>query len=255
MKHHARKRFGQNFLVDKQILTKMAAAINAQPSDHLVEIGPGLGDLTRQILPHCKQLNAIEIDRDLSAHLQENITDAHFTLHCCDVLKFVLHDLEPYPLRVVGNLPYNISTPILFHVIDAIDLVHDMHFLLQKEVVERIAAKPGDKNYGRLSVMIQYWCKVQNLFAVSRHAFQPVPQVESAFFRLVPHKDLPHSANSYQRFAQIVQTCFNHRRKTLRKSLSSLTDISIYQNCDIDLSLRPETLSVADFVNLSNCHA
>lgn len=148
MKHNARKRFGQNFLVDKHILQKMADAIHAKGDDHIVEIGPGLGDLTRQLLPHCAQLDAIEIDRDLFAHLQENIPDAHFTLHCCDILKFALRDLKPYPLRVVGNLPYNISTPILFHVIDAIDLVSDMHFLLQKKWLTALQRKLAIKIMG-----------------------------------------------------------------------------------------------------------
>ena len=254
IKHIARKRFGQNFLVDKNILSNMLAAVNPKSNDHLVEIGPGLGDLTQYLLPHCAQLDAIEIDNDLAAHLRNSINADNFHLRHQDALKMDFMQLQPQPLRIVGNLPYNISTPLLFHCLQFIDNINDMHFLLQKEVVERIAAQPGCKNYGRLSVMIQYRCKVQHLFDVSRHAFNPVPKVESAFFRLIPHSDMPYAANNHQRFALIVQTAFNHRRKTLRKSLSSQFEVAQFAGSGIDLSLRPETLSVADFVALSNCH-
>lgn len=250
MNHQPRKRFGQNFLVDQHILESMRAAIHATETDHLVEIGPGMGALTRRLTEDCKKLDVIEIDRDLCAHLKLTFNDA-ITIHEQDALHFDFSKLSTERFRVIGNLPYNISTPILFHLMRFLPKIEDLHFLLQKEVVDRITATPNNKNYGRLSVMIQYHCQTDFLFDVGRHAFKPAPKVESAFFCLTPHQDLPHKAKNFETFHNIVRECFNHRRKTLRKTLKTLYDLTALETV-IDLSLRPENLSVADFVRLSN---
>jgi 16S rRNA (adenine1518-N6/adenine1519-N6)-dimethyltransferase len=221
----------------------------------MVEIGPGLGALTGPLLDCCPTLIAIEIDRDLSDLLRKRYVDqSGFKLHCGDALQTDLASLgHQKPVRVVGNLPYNISTPLLFHLLTFDSLIIDMHFMLQKEVVGRLAASPGNKAYGRLSLMVQYHCEVEPLFEVPASAFKPPPKVDSVFVRMKPYAEPPCQANDLELFSQVVKHCFQHRRKTLRNSLKNITGNSAsLAALDVDLSLRPERLSVADFVNLSN---
>ena len=189
--HQPRKRFGQNFLVDQSVLQSMVAAIQPKPDNHLVEIGPGTGALTKYLLKQIPHLDAIEIDRDLSELLKSEFSQQSLTLYEQDVLTVDFRQFLPRPLRIIGNLPYNISTPLIFHLLQFLDCIEDLHFLLQKELVERITAEPGSKDYGRLSIMIQYFCETEYLLDVSKHAFKPAPKVESAFFRLKPHAVLP----------------------------------------------------------------
>jgi 16S rRNA (adenine1518-N6/adenine1519-N6)-dimethyltransferase len=255
MEHRPRKRFGQNFLHDTHIIHKIVQAIHPQAGEQVVEIGPGLGALTQALLTSAAKLDVIEIDRDLVAGLQ---TLAHsypqLNVHHADALQFNFQDLATSEdqLRVVGNLPYNISTPLLFHLLSQIQLIKDMHFMLQKEVVERMAASPGSQAYGRLSVMVQYYCQVHYLFTVKPGAFYPAPKVDSAIVRLIPYHKLPHVAQDYAYFSDLVLHAFNQRRKTLHNSLKKLVCVQQIKLSGIDPDSRPERLSVADFVNLSN---
>ncbi len=255
LNHRPRKRFGQNFLIDQHIINDILSAIAPHSGDHLVEIGPGRGALTAPLLTQCPTLKMIELDRDLVTALQTKF--AHYP-HCqilqSDALKFDFSTLfaASQPLRIVGNLPYNISTPLIFHLLSYVDHIADMHFMLQKEVVDRLAARPGNKHYGRLSVAVQYRCRVDALVAVPPHAFAPAPKVESAFVRLTPLRPMPFSANDPALLRRLVNTCFQQRRKTLRNSLKLLVSTELAETLDVDLKARPETLSVADFVKLSN---
>lgn len=253
--HRARKRFGQNFLVDTGVIDRIVRAINPKPGDTLVEIGPGQGALTEPLLVAHGQLHAVELDRDLVALLHSRF-DHHdgFVLHEGDALDFPFDTLVPGQgtLRVVGNLPYNISTPLIFHLLTYASHISDMHFMLQKEVVQRLAADPGSKTYGRLSVIVQYHCRVEHLFTVPPHAFSPAPKVESAIVRLTPHRQRPWTATNPAFLSELVNACFQQRRKTLRNTLKPwLTDAN-RDELAIDLGLRPENLSVGDFVTLSN---
>lgn len=257
--HKARKRFGQNFLVDQNIIEKIVAAIAPSPNQNLVEIGPGQGAITGPLLEKCAQLNVVELDRDLIPLLEQKFQQyPGFCIHQGDALKtdFGQFYSEGKPLRIIGNLPYNISTPLLFHLLSFNQQISDMFFMLQKEVVDRLAAIPGDKNYGRLSVMVQYFCRVQALFPVPPSAFRPVPKVESAIVLLRPYAELPHKANNVQLLSKLVRTCFQQRRKTIRNSLKQLLSSEQLQqlsdNPNIDMTLRPENLSVEEFVKLSN---
>jgi 16S rRNA (adenine1518-N6/adenine1519-N6)-dimethyltransferase len=253
--HKARKRFGQNFLSDADIIARIVAAINPQAGDHMVEIGPGQAALTLKLLERLDSLDVIEIDRDLVARL-EDLRERFpgLTIHSADALRFDYRRLQAgaEKLRVVGNLPYNISTPLLFHLLEQADIIRDMHFMLQKEVVERMAAQPGGSDYGRLSIMVQYRCQVDNLFLVPPAAFRPKPKVDSAIVRLVPHAKLPHPARDEKRLAQLVNHAFTQRRKTLRKSLKSFIAAEQIEAVGIDPMRRPETLSIAEFVALAN---
>jgi 16S rRNA (adenine1518-N6/adenine1519-N6)-dimethyltransferase len=254
-RHRARKRFGQNFLVDTHIINNIVAAINVKPDDHVVEIGPGLGALTDALIKVARHLSVIEIDKDLAERLDRRYADQkHFTLHCGDALKTDFAEISSgQAMRIVGNLPYNISTPLLFHLLSYRVSISDMYFMLQKEVVDRLAAPPGNKNYGRLSVMMQYHCQIQALFKVPPTAFNPAPKVTSAVVRLIPHYEPPHIATDLDLFERLVKICFQQRRKTLRNSLKVFTeDMVELANSNIDLGARPETLSVAEFVSLSN---
>lgn len=253
--HRPRKRFGQNFLSDANTIHNIISAIGAVESDQVIEIGPGLGALTGPLLACCPTLIAVEIDRDLSDILRKRYADqTEFKLHCGDALQTDFASLgHQQPLRIVGNLPYNISTPVLFHLLTFGSLIIDMHFMLQKEVVDRLAAIPGSKNYGRLSLMTQYHCQVDALFEVPPSAFKPPPKVDSMFVRLTPYTTPPYQADDPALFARLVKQCFQYRRKTLRNSLKQIAkSTAILTALDFDLSLRPEVLSVADFVNLSN---
>ncbi len=253
--HRARKRFGQNFLHDANILRNMVRAIAPKPDDALVEIGPGKGALTLPLLREAGRLQVIELDRDLIEPLRAKATNiGDLTIHNADALRFDFAALanEIGPLRVVGNLPYNISTPLIFHLLAHRDHIIDMHFLLQKEVVERMAAAPGGKDYGRLSVMVQYHCRVERLFGVPPSAFRPRPKVDSAFVRLLPHERPPAVANDLGTLENLVRQAFTQRRKTLRKSLKGVVDEAAFAAAGIDPGSRPEQLTVTDFVRLAN---
>jgi 16S rRNA (adenine1518-N6/adenine1519-N6)-dimethyltransferase len=253
--HHPRKRFGQHFLEDQGVITRLIAAIAPEPTEHLVEIGPGLGVLTRELAPLAISLDAVEIDRDL-IHVLEKLVLLYPNLkvHQADALKFDFTTLTTagQKLRVVGNLPYNISTPLLFHLLDQMTVIEDMHFMLQKEVVERMAANPGTHSYGRLSVMVQYKCQVEELFVVPASAFNPPPKVESAVVRLIPYAQLPFVATDFARFGLIVRQAFSQRRKMLHNCLKDLVSVADLERLGIDANARPEQLSVADFVKISN---
>ncbi len=253
--HRARKRFGQNFLRDGGIIERIHRAINAQPDQYLVEIGPGQGAITEGLLDSGAQLTVVELDRDLAAWLRTRWVDCErFKLVESDALKVDFGHLAPAEqrLRVVGNLPYNISTPLIFHLLSFLDRIQDMHFMLQWEVVERMAAKPGTDDYGRLSVMTQYFCEVQRLFPVPPESFTPRPKVMSAVVRLVPHAALPWPAKDFKLLERVVREAFSQRRKTLRNALRNLVDEGSWQTLGIDPGRRPETLSVAEFVSISN---
>lgn len=255
MNHRPRKRFGQNFLRDSNVIDKIIAAIAPRPGQHIVEIGPGEGALSEALLASGAQLTTVEIDRDLVPHLllRFGLAD-NFKVIQADAL---LHDFSQMRLgdekfRVVGNLPYNISTPLLFHLLDSAADIADMHFMLQKEVVQRMAATPGSKHYGRLSIMVQYACRVDPLFEVPPGAFYPAPKVDSAVLRLTPWQQLPHPATDPSRLAHIVNAAFQQRRKTLRNALKGIISEEALTLLQIDSKMRPENLSLADYVAISN---
>ena len=254
--HVARKRFGQNFLHDPTIIGRIISAINPKPDQHLVEIGPGLGALTEEILLEAGALEAVELDRDLIPVLRTKFFryEGKFTIHEADALKFDFASLQndERPLRVVGNLPYNISTPLIFHLLSFSGLISDMHFMLQKEVVERLAAQPGEDHYGRLGIMAQYYCKVEKLFIVPPGAFNPAPKVDSAIVRLIPHTTLPIEAKDPNLLADVVRTAFGQRRKTLRNNMKGLITGDQLEALGIDPGLRPERLSLAQFIAISD---
>ncbi|HEX5539799.1 MAG TPA: 16S rRNA (adenine(1518)-N(6)/adenine(1519)-N(6))-dimethyltransferase RsmA, partial [Methylophilaceae bacterium] len=227
-----------------------------QPDDLMVEIGPGLGALTQPLLRVLKQLHVVELDRDIVQWMQSHYAPHSITIHNLDALKFDFSALaqpaSAQKLRVVGNLPYNISTPILFHLLDNLAHISDMHFMLQKEVVERMVAQPSSAAYGRLSVMLQYRLHMEYLFTVPPQAFEPPPKVESAFVRAVPHAALPYPAKDEKLFAKVVASAFGQRRKTLRNTLKELLDDRDFAELDINPQLRAENLSVAEFVAIAN---
>ncbi|MGH1440536.1 MAG: 16S rRNA (adenine(1518)-N(6)/adenine(1519)-N(6))-dimethyltransferase RsmA [Cellvibrionaceae bacterium] len=253
-KHRARKRFGQNFLNDTTIIEHIVRSISPKPDDNLVEIGPGQGAITAPLLSACDKLNVIEIDQDLIPILLAQFANyKDFKIHREDALKFDFSVLAATkPLRIVGNLPYNISTPLIFHLLSFQDKIADMHFMLQKEVVERLASEENEKHYGRLSVMVQYYCQVEYLFEVPPESFDPQPKVDSAIVKLTPHTTLPYVANDISILKKLVNTCFQQRRKTLRNSLKKLITQEQMDALTIDTSLRPENISVKEYVELSN---
>ncbi|OLO06609.1 16S rRNA (adenine(1518)-N(6)/adenine(1519)-N(6))-dimethyltransferase [Salinicola sp. MH3R3-1] len=252
----ARKRFGQNFLQDLGVISRIVRAIGPRAGDRLVEIGPGQGALTGPILEANGALEVIELDRDLIPGLRVQFYDyPDFTIHEGDALKFdfqALSQQDGRPLRVVGNLPYNISTPLIFHLLAARGAITDMHFMLQKEVVERLAAEPGGTNWGRLSVMTQYHCEVESLFVVSPDAFVPQPKVDSAIVRLTPFAELPSPANDEAHFSDVVRQAFGQRRKTLRNNLKGVIEVEALEALGIDPGRRPQTLRVDELVAISN---
>lgn len=253
--HTARKRFGQHFLHDKHIIQRLVNAIAPQKGQHIIEIGPGQGALTIPVLNLTGEMDAVELDRDLIPALAQRCADkGKLNIYQGDALEFDFTSLfdGKSPLRIIGNLPYNISTPMIFHLLTFAAYISDMHFMLQKEVVDRLAAKPGDEAYGRLSIMVQYHCAVTALFDVPPGAFYPPPQVNSSIVKLVPYHDIPHTAHDYQHFANIVKEAFSHRRKTLRNSLKNLVSDADWQKITIDSQLRPEQLSVEDYLKISN---
>ena len=256
MKHIAKKRFGQNFLTDQGVIYSLVDAISPKAADLMVEIGPGLGALTQPLLKKLNHLHVVEIDRDIITWMESFYPKDKVTIHNADALKFNFAELAKLSpdnkIRVTGNLPYNISTPILFHLLDNVDSIIDMHFMLQKEVVERMVAAPSTSEYGRLSVMLQYRLKMEYLITVPPEAFDPAPKVESAFVRCVPHKVLPYPAKNEALFAKIVTAAFGQRRKTLRNTLKEYLDDAGFSAVGIESGLRAENLSVEQFVSIAN---
>ncbi len=250
MRHRARKRFGQHFLHDPGVIRRIVEAIDPQPGERLVEIGPGLGALTAPLLERTGRLEVIEIDRDVVAPLRARCAGlGELVIHQQDVLSvdFAALAAGGPPLRVCGNLPYNISTPLLFHLLGSRQAIRDMHFMLQKEVVDRMVAAPGGKEYGRLTVMLAAACRSERLFRVGTGAFSPPPKVDSAVVRLQPLPQPPFPLADPARFAAIVAAAFSMRRKTLRNGLRSLVDEAGFASAGIDPGRRPETLSPAEF--------
>ena len=250
MPHQPRKRFGQNFLQDAGVIAAIVAAIHPLPGERVVEIGPGLGALTRPLLEALGQLDAIEIDRDLAAQLQEEFSP-RLRLHTGDVLEFDFASLGA-DLRIVGNLPYNISTPLLFHLADYAEYIRDIHVMLQKEIVQRMVAAPGDSNYSRLSVMAQYRFGAELQLEVPPAAFKPAPKVDSAVVRLIPLRPLPFAARDEDAFARVVAAAFSQRRKTLRNSLSKYLTAADFAALGIAPSARAQELSVAQYVAIAD---
>ena len=286
--HRPRKRFGQHFLHERGIIQRIVTAFDPKPSDHVVEIGPGEGVLTRELVGKVARLDVVELDRDLVTRLRESLPET-VTIHSADALKFDFCSLAPHmdvpvsretgsrerppshgkaqsghpwpaplasipsaKLRVIGNLPYNISTPLLFHLLDQAHCVGDMLFMLQKEVVDRMVAAPGGKDYGRLSVMLQWGADMEKLFNVGAGAFRPPPKVDSSVVRLTPHAVPPVEVHDPQRFAAIVKAAFSQRRKVLRNTLKGLVAPETMERLGIDPGRRAETLSLQEFAALSN---
>ncbi|ABS78047.1 ribosomal RNA small subunit methyltransferase A [Coxiella burnetii] len=249
-----RKRFGQHFLHDSFVLQKIVSAIHPQKTDTLVEIGPGRGALTDYLLTECDNLALVEIDGDLVAFLQKKYNQQkNITIYQNDALQFDFSSVKTdKPLRVVGNLPYNISTPLLFHLFSQIHCIEDMHFMLQKEVVRRITAEVGSHDYGRLSVMAQYFCDNTYLFTVSPQAFTPPPRVESAIIRLIPRHNFTPVAKNLDQLSHVVKEAFSYRRKTVGNALKKLINPSQWPLLEINPQLRPQELTVEDFVKISN---
>jgi 16S rRNA (adenine1518-N6/adenine1519-N6)-dimethyltransferase len=255
MQHKHKKRFGQHFLHDTSVLVRMSAEIAPTKQDVMLEIGPGEGALTTYLIDQVSAFTVVEIDNDLIPRLTQKFGQkSTFKLIHQDALTVNYADLAPEngKLRVVGNLPYNISTPLIFHLLESRHRVQDMHFMLQKEVVERLASPPDGEHYGRLSVMAQYYCAIEDLFHIGPEAFDPPPKVDSAVVRLVPYATLPYPAKNEQTFAQLVKQSFAMRRKTLRNNLKGIISAEGIEACDINPSARAETLAVADFVRLAD---
>ncbi|KUJ71798.1 16S rRNA (adenine(1518)-N(6)/adenine(1519)-N(6))-dimethyltransferase RsmA [Thiomicrospira sp. WB1] len=258
MSHQHKKQFGQNFLNNQAVVNRIIKAIAPKPDDHMVEIGPGEAALTGPLLEQVDHLDIIEIDRDLLPGLNRQFgTHPAFHLHAADALNFDYAQLitteENQPsLRVVGNLPYNISSPLLFHLMTYADSIIDMHFMLQKEVVERICAQPGSKTFGRLSVMMQYACETEHLFDVGPANFTPPPKVDSAIVRLKPRRTHAIEATDPNRLANVVKQAFGQKRKTLRNNLKPIITAALLTELGIDPALRAEQLNVDAFVRISN---
>jgi 16S rRNA (adenine1518-N6/adenine1519-N6)-dimethyltransferase len=255
MTHIARKRFGQNFLHDQSVIGHIIACLEAKPGQRWVEIGPGQGALTDPLLRAGVHLDVVELDRDLVALLKKKFTGrANFEIHSADALKFDFSSLTENGgrLRIVGNLPYNISTPLMFHLLNNSHCIEDMHFMLQKEVVDRLCAEPGSKQYGRLSIMMKYYCEAEHLFDVPPESFDPAPKVMSSIVRLTPHRQPPVQLDCIDNLNRIVTQAFSQRRKTLRNSLKNLISDTDLEALSIDPKLRAENLTLQDFANLSN---
>ena len=254
MSHSPRKRFGQNFLRDESVIEAIARAIAPSEADHLIEIGPGEGPLTEALVSSGCQLDAIELDRDLRPRLLAAFsTYPNFHLHSADALSFEFSSLinQTTQLRVVGNLPYNISTPLIFRLLEQSELIQDMHFMLQKEVVDRLAATPGGKDWGRLGVMAQFQCGVEQLFDVPPEAFYPAPKVQSAVVRLTPHTTPKWPNKDRAALAKVVAQAFSQRRKTLRNNFKEQLSDADFERLQIDPGARAETLSIESFVNIT----
>ena len=251
--HKARKRFGQHFLHDKNIINRILDVIDPQAEDNLLEIGPGQGALTYPLLRRCGQLTAVELDRDLITLLKQGAQDhGDLELINADILKFSLDDLpSSNHIRIVGNLPYNISTPLMFHLMKSIENIQDMHYMVQKEVALRIVAAENSRDYGRLSVMMQYFCRCQYLFDVAPGSFTPPPKVDSAIIRLTPHPEPVADIGDLALFTSIVKTAFGQRRKTIANALKADVGPDLFDVCNINRRLRAENLQLSDFACLS----
>lgn len=259
--HTARKRFGQNFLSDDNIIQSIVAAIYPQPAQFLVEIGPGLGALTEPVAERVSHLTVVELDRDLAHRLRHHpFLHQKLTVIEADAMQFDFAELyrdenlaeKKQKLRIFGNLPYNISTPLMFHLFNYCEQIQDMHFMLQKEVVKRLCAAPNSKAYGRLTIMAQYFCQVMPVLEVPPTAFKPAPKVDSAVVRLIPHSTLPYPVKDLYWLNRVCTQAFNQRRKTLRNALSSLFSPENLTALGVDLNARAENLSIADYARLAN---
>jgi 16S rRNA (adenine1518-N6/adenine1519-N6)-dimethyltransferase len=251
--HQARKRFGQNFLHDPAIIQRIVDVINPQQQDNIIEIGPGKGALTKLILERVDNLDVIEIDRDLVNALKTNfVNDKRLMIHEADALKLDFSQFNKSDLRIIGNLPYNISTPLLFHLLSFKDCIKDMLFMLQKEVVNRICAEPGNKQYGRLSIMLQYYCDVESLFTIKPGAFSPSPKVDSAIVKLTPLRKPRYTLSDHEILQVIVREAFSQRRKTIRNSLKNYVSEESIKQLGIAPETRAENLQISDFVKLAN---
>ncbi|KZN13516.1 16S rRNA (adenine(1518)-N(6)/adenine(1519)-N(6))-dimethyltransferase RsmA [Marinomonas sp. TW1] len=253
--HKARKRFGQNFLHDHGVIRRIVACIAPKKGQRIVEIGPGKGALTEGIISVTERMDVVELDRDLIPILKVNLFRyPELTVHEADAMKFDFSSLvqDNETIRVVGNLPYNISTPLIFHLLSQASSITDMHFMLQKEVVDRLASRPGDNLYGRLSVMAQYYCAVDSLFVVGPESFDPAPKVDSAIVRMTPYKTLPYATTDVKKLEDVVRIGFQQRRKTLRNNYKGVLDQDDFAHLGIDPSLRPERLDVKEFVAIAN---
>lgn len=251
-----RKRFGQHFLRDRATIAHIVDSLQLRPDDQLIEIGPGEGVITEPILKVSPHLTAIELDRECCAHLRDRLVSyPHFQLIEADVLGIdfthLVQQHRQVQMRVVGNLPYNISTPLLFHLCRHRAVISDMHFMLQKEVVDRLSAQPGSKAYGRLSVMIQYYCTVTPLFDIPPQVFFPPPKVDSTFVKLVPHTHSPYPPCDEKRLAELVRLAFSQRRKTIANCLKEIISREQLLAAGYDPSLRAENLHISDFVQLA----
>ncbi len=252
--HKARKRFGQNFLHDMHWIERIAKSIHAQPGDAVFEIGPGQAALTRELIKDAGHVNAVEIDRDLAAWLREQFSEEELTLVEADALTLdwsALAQSQGKPVRIAGNLPYNISSPILFKLLEAADHVADQHFMLQREVVDRMVAAPGSKTYGRLSVMLQWRYRMVKLFDVPPGAFNPPPKVVSSIVRMTPKAKEDVAKVDFELFSSVVAQAFGQRRKTLRNALSALLTAEDIQAADVDPGVRAEVLDLDAFIRLT----
>ena len=245
----ARKQFGQHFIHERLVLEQIIHVIHAKPTDTFLEIGPGKGALTELLLAYTHTLDAVEIDRDLCALLETRFGKA-LNLHCGDILEFDINQTKSKePLRIIGNLPYNISTPLIFHLFESIDHIRDMHFMLQLEVAQRLTAQPGDKAYSKLSVISAGMAHTQILFEVAAEAFSPPPQVTSAFVKITPAVRIPDIAQR-KLFNTVVRTAFTHRRKTLAKNLHGLINPAELSQLGINPGARPETIAIESFLSM-----
>lgn len=249
--HKARKRFGQNFLIDERIIREIISEIRPQPEENMVEIGPGLGALTRPLLKVLNHLHVVEIDRDIIARLENDYPGNKLVIHAGDALKFDFATL-PAPLRIVGNLPYNISSPLLFHFASYAGRISDLHFMLQDEVVGRMVAEPSTPEYGRLSVMLQCRFRMEKLLGVPPESFRPAPKVDSAFVRMIPLPVGEIAVRNEKLFAEIVRAAFGQRRKTLRNTLRNYLNEDDFEKLGVDAQLRAENLAVTEFANVAN---
>jgi 16S rRNA (adenine1518-N6/adenine1519-N6)-dimethyltransferase len=249
--HKALKRFGQNFLVDQNIIADIVRAIRPEANDNMVEIGPGLGALTRPLLKQLNTLHVVEIDRDIIARLKTDYPQDKIVIHEGDALKFDIAQL-PAPLRIVGNLPYNISSPLLFHFADYAARITDMHFMLQNEVVERMVAAPSTPEYGRLSVMLQYRFHMEKLLDVPPQSFRPAPKVDSAIVRMIPMAPQEILVTDEALFAEVVMAAFGQRRKTLRNTLRGRLTEENFAELGIDAQLRAENLGWLEYARITN---
>ena len=253
--HQAKKRFGQNFLHDDGVISKIVDAINPEPGENLIEIGPGLGALTEPVIDRAGAISVVELDRDLAHRLRHHpFLAPKVTIYEADALKFDFSEIaqDEKPLRIFGNLPYNISTPLIFHLLTFKDCVQDMHFMLQKEVVQRMAASENCKAYGRLSIMTQYQCQVIPVMEIGPEAFKPAPKVDSAIVRLIPHTHIENPVKDIKSLNQVCLAAFNQRRKTIRNSFKKLFTVEQLTALDIDATLRPENLPISDYIKLAN---